>query len=121
MTKAEHRRETVSAELRRFALILSSLPDVLGAIVFGSVVSQEFHEYSDIDLVVIRNTQKPFMQRLREIRQLLMPKIATDFLVYTPEEIEQMRHERPFVREEILAQGKVLYERERGALALFCS
>jgi hypothetical protein len=33
-------------------------------------------------------------------------------LVYTPTEFEQLSQERPFVRREIVAKGKVIYERD---------
>jgi hypothetical protein len=35
-----------------------------------------------------------------------------DILVYTPEEFAQLSQERTFVRQEILAKGKVIYERK---------
>jgi hypothetical protein len=43
--------------------------------------------------------------------------VATDLLVYTPEEFEQLARERPFVREEILAKGVLLYARGGEAVA----
>lgn len=121
MTDLDKRRKLLNNEVRRYISILSAEPDTLGIIVFGSLASGIFHEYSDIDLVVVRETRAPFMQRLRELRHLLRPKVATDLLVYTLEEFANMSRERPFVREEILQQGKVLYERKRGTLASLCA
>jgi hypothetical protein len=34
-------------------------------------------------------------------------------LVYTPDEFEQMRQERPFVQQEIVEKGRVLYEQSK--------
>jgi len=44
--------------------------------------------------------------------QLLKPRVGIDILVYTPDEFAQMSQERLFVRQEIAAKGRVLYERE---------
>lgn len=52
-----------------------------------------------------------FLDRIREVLQLLNPRVGADILVYTPDEFEQMTRERPFMRYEILEKGKVLYER----------
>lgn len=84
---------------------------------FGSLVTGDIHEWSDIDLVIIKRTDLPFLQRLDEARHLLHPRVGTDILVYTPEEFEQMSQTRLFVQEEILDKGIVIYERNRGVLA----
>ena len=115
------RRLGLEKELERYVGILSADPGTLGIIIFGSLASGTFHEDSDIDLVVIRETKAPFMKRLHDLRHRLHPTIATDLLVYTPEELASMTRERAFVREEILRRGKVLYERERGTLASLCA
>ena len=39
------------------------------------------------------------------------PRVGVDVLVYTPREFEQLSQERAFLREEIVAKGKVIYER----------
>ena len=49
------------------------------------------------------------------------PQVALDFLVYTHAELTDLREHRPFVREEILKRGKILYERKPGTLALLCT
>ena len=59
----------------------------------------------------MKKSDLPFWKRVAEIRALLKPRVATDVLVYTPGEIEQLGKERPFVRDEILGRGRVLYER----------
>ena len=81
-------------------------------IVFGSLASGEIHEWSDIDLVVVKQTDLPFLQRLHEVRHLLHPKVGTDILVYTPDEFEQLSRRRLFFQEEILDKGIVVYERD---------
>ena len=77
-------------------------------ILFGSMVSGEIHDLSDIDLMVVKESDKPFFSRLEEIIQLTLPKVGTEILVYTPEEFEGIK-DRVFVQEEIIKKGRVLY------------
>jgi len=55
---------------------------------FGSLFTGDIHEYSDVDLVVIKNSQKGFYERLKEVVLLVMSRRGADILVYTPEEAE---------------------------------
>lgn len=68
-------------------------------------------EWSDLDLVIVKQTDLPFLDRIKEVISLLDPQVGVDILVYTPEEFERLVHERIFVRREIADKGKVLYER----------
>jgi predicted nucleotidyltransferase len=107
-------RETLLAkELARYVGVLSRDQDVDRVILFGSLASGSVGSGSDIDLLVAKRTTLPFLKRLREVRRTLQPHLATDILVYTPEEFENLATDRPFVREEIVRRGKVLCERCR--------
>jgi len=110
VTSAE-RRKLLEQELTRYVRLLTEHGDPERVIVFGSLATGQVWDWSDIDLVIVEQTHLPFLQRLRQMRKLLQPKVGTDILVYTPEEFEQLRRERPFFREEILAKGMVVYER----------
>jgi uncharacterized protein len=89
-------------------------------ILFGSLASGQVGEWSDLDLVIIKETGKPFLQRSEEVALLCMAPVGIDYLVYTPAEFAQMIASRnPFIVEEVLQKGKVLYEREPMA-ALAC-
>ena len=105
------RRELLTEELTQFIARLAEDPRCQRAILFGSLGSGEVHETSDIDLIIIQETNLPFWQRMREMRRRLAPRVATDLLVYTPGEFEQLCRERPFFRDEVLARGRVVYER----------
>ena len=107
------RHSLLKRELERYLPLLIDHYDPEQIIVFGSLATGEVHAWSDIDLIVVRRTHQPFWRRLRETRRLLKPRVGTDILVYTPEEFEQMLQERPVFREELVAKGTVLYERER--------
>ena len=81
-------------------------------ILFGSMAEGTVSEWSDIDLVIIKETSLPFLQRLEEVALLCLAHEGVDYLVYTPGEFARMIAERnPFVIKEIVEKGKVLYER----------
>ena len=83
-------------------------------IVFGSAAQGEFHAWSDLDIVIIKKTTKPLLDRIEEVLRLLRPKIGLDVLVYTPEEMEALVDERrAFVLDEIIYKGAVAYERRK--------
>lgn len=107
----QERRRLLEEELHRLVEILRRELDPERIILFGSLATGEIGPWSDIDLVIVMRTDQPFIERLHTIRRLLQPRVATDLLVCTPEEFEQLARERPFVREEILAKGVLLYAR----------
>ncbi len=83
-------------------------------ILFGSAAQGELHEWSDLDLVVIKRTDKPLLERIEEVLRLVRPKVGLDVLVYTPEEMEGLvADRRVFVLDEIIYKGAVAYERRR--------
>ncbi|HEY3198749.1 MAG TPA: nucleotidyltransferase domain-containing protein [Nitrospirales bacterium] len=83
-------------------------------IVFGSAAQGEFHAWSDLDVVIIKKTTKPLLDRIEEVLRLLRPKVGLDVLVYTPEEMEALVDERrAFVLDEIIYKGAVAYERRK--------
>ncbi len=104
-------RPSLESELERFVDVLRSDESVLKVIVFGSVATGDVWEWSDIDLVVVQQTDLPFLERLRMLLRKLRPRVGLDLLVYTPEEFDRLCRERSFFRDEILAKGKVLYEK----------
>jgi predicted nucleotidyltransferase len=82
-------------------------------ILFGSLAEGTVGEWSDIDLVIIKDTPLPFLQRLKEVALLCLAPVGVDYLVYTPEEFAQMiADNNPFIIKEIIRKGKVLYERQ---------
>lgn len=81
-------------------------------ILFGSYARGERDPWADLDVVVIQPTNLPFIQRTRRLLEDFDPRVAMDVLVYTPEEFAELSQSRDFFKEEILAKGRVLYERE---------
>lgn len=81
-------------------------------ILFGSLVHGTPLEAGDIDLLVIKQTDKNPWQRTRELSQLLDHSAPLDVLVYTPEEIRARMEMHDFFIMDIMESGKVVYERK---------
>lgn len=81
-------------------------------ILFGSLARGDVGRESDIDLLIVKKTNKRFLDRLDEFYSRIQPRVAVDVLVYTPEELESLAETRRFVKE-ILAEGVVVYEKAR--------
>jgi len=112
-SRIRSRRELLERELDRWLplLVAHEHPDKI--ILFGSYGAGVVDEWSDLDLVLVKDTSVPFLDRIRQVLDLLQPRVGLDVLVYTPQEFERLSRERAFVRREIVAKGKVLYERGR--------
>lgn len=81
-------------------------------ILFGSHAWGTPGPESDVDLFIVKETTTPPLDRMREVEALLWGTgVATDALVYTPEQVtRRSRIGDPFVRE-ILNRGRLLYAR----------
>ena len=65
---------------------------------FGSVARGEADEWSDLDLVVIADTDRTFFERFRDFDGLYEVWPRLDLLVYTSAEFERMvDEENPFL------------------------
>ncbi|MBI1878820.1 MAG: HEPN domain-containing protein [Chloroflexi bacterium] len=84
-------------------------------ILFGSYAYGEPKPWSDVDLLVVMETDRP-RQKQKEINQSLLPPFSLDILVWTPQEIAQRIPLGDFFLREIVTKGKILYEREKTPL-----
>ena len=67
-------------------------------ILFGSHARGDTHEGSDVDLLLIKETDKKFTKRTEEVLTQIDYDIDLDVLVYTEKEIEKMLSEKnPFM------------------------
>lgn len=110
---ASERRALMEDELQRCLSVLRTEYQPQKVLLFGSMVEGNTGEWSDLDLVIIKETNQRFLDRIKEVIQILHPRIGMDILVYTPEEFEHLSGDRAFLRREIVEKGKVLYERHK--------
>ena len=81
-------------------------------ILFGSYAYGRPTPDSDVDLLVILETDASTTERYLAVSRLLYPRpFPVDILVRTPREIEQALKVGDFFIREIVSQGRVLYER----------
>ena len=84
-------------------------------ILFGSSVKGNLDCLSDVDVIVVYSTDKPFMSRLRDLYERWDIPKAVDILAYTPDEFQEMLKHSYFIQQAV-NKGEVIYERaqERG-------
>lgn len=80
-------------------------------ILFGSAVDEP-KDGSDIDLLIIKETEARMIDRSDEILDLLDPAIPVELHVYTPDEIRERLAMGDFFIKGILENGKILYEQK---------
>ena len=80
-------------------------------ILFGSLAKDQMTQGTDIDLFIIKSDVPELgVDRIRQLDALIKYRLATDFIVYKPQELEQrLKLGDPFVKT-ILKEGKVLYD-----------
>jgi predicted nucleotidyltransferase len=76
------------------------------AYVFGSVARGEADEASDVDVVLVRETQREFFDRIRDVFDLVFALGRADMLIYTPQELAELTGEEPsFFLQNVVREG----------------
>ena len=81
------------------------------AILFGSFATGRQTPKSDVDLVLIQDTDKRYFDRFEGILRDLYEAIRgrdIEVFIYTPEELDRISH-RKFIQS-VLREGQVIYE-----------
>ncbi|NVM22973.1 MAG: nucleotidyltransferase domain-containing protein [Desulfobacterales bacterium] len=97
-----------SLKTRIISIFKAFNPDKI--ILFGSIAGENWDEASDIDLIIVYETDKRFMERLKELYLSWDIPKAVDILAYTPAEFEKMIDES-FFMQDAMREGQVIYER----------
>ena len=105
------RKTLLEAELSRIVTVLIERYQPEKIILFGSLAGGYIHEWSDIDLFIVKETEKRPIERVLEVVRLVQPKVGIDLFIYTPFEIETLLKEKVSFVCEIVKTGKVLYEK----------
>ncbi len=101
-------RREINAVVKRIAAQF----DPERIILFGSQAYGKPHQYSDVDLLVVMKTkERPLVKQLEIARALSPHPFGLDILVYAPREIKSRIALGDYFLREIVAKGKVLYER----------
>lgn len=80
------------------------------AILFGSISRGTKSRKSDVDILIVVETEERFFDRYRRFEEIYakLKGWSVDMLIYTPSELERIAH-RSFIRR-ILAEGITIYE-----------
>jgi predicted nucleotidyltransferase len=97
-------REKIYERLKEFAQHLRSKHKVKKVFLYGSFARGDFHEGSDIDLIIVGEFEGKMPQRIGAILDLT--SLPVEPLVYTEAEFEQMK-DRAFLKG-VLATAKEL-------------
>ena len=86
------------------------LENVKKVVLFGSGARNSETRKSDLDLMIIMETEKRFFNRFDPFDDIFttIKDRAVDLLIYTPQELENISH-RHFIKQ-ILSEGKTIYE-----------
>ena len=124
MTVAHTEKETTDRvyvtqeEIRNLVLAIVEGVKPKKVILFGSRARGNEGDISDVDILVVMDTDKPKYRRRSEISRLLWDfDFPIDIVVYTPDEFkEAVEHEdyyfNPFIKDAV-KEGVVLYENTR--------
>lgn len=86
---ATHRRQQLEAEFLRIAGSMRQL----GAERFwltGDLARNEIAPDSELELLIVHETEQPFHRRSDFFQTHLRPQVGTSFIVYTPAEFAQL-------------------------------
>lgn len=82
-------------------------------ILFGSYARGDVHQGSDVDLIIIKDTESKFLRRMDDILDLWDMDYPVEFFVYTPAEFEQMKREKRDFILTVIEEGLVIYEKQQ--------
>ncbi len=100
--------ETLPAAIQHIVQVLH--PEKI--ILFGSYAYGKPTPDSDVDLLIIMETDLPTSQRYIAVSRLLDPRpFPVDILVKKPDEVDSALKKGDFFLNEILTRGILLYER----------
>jgi len=100
-------------KIKEIVLKIASGYDPDKIILFGSYANDTPDEHSDLDLLVIKNSEKPRPERGIDVRRILAGAlIPMDILVYTNQEVKESENNKYSFIHEAVKNGKVLYERK---------
>ena len=100
------RKEELERGLKKIVERLKKDESIRLVLLFGSMARGDVGSESDIDLIIVKETDKKFLDRLDEFYE--DADIAMDLLVYTPDEFERMK-KRSFIKR-VSEEGVILYE-----------
>jgi len=99
-------------EIEKAAIQIGIAADADSVVLFGSYAKGNARDDSDVDLLVIAESDLPRFKRSRGLYRLFRPyPFAMDLIVYTPEEVEKGKASPVSFVSRALREGEVVYVR----------
>lgn len=109
MGRTANQPRAVARWLRQRLLASLRAYSIEEAYLFGSWGRGDADESSDIDLIVIAPSQRPFVERFRDYPELWQQApTGIDLLIYTPEEFATQRRVNRFVRHALRQARRII-------------
>lgn len=107
----EERGKELKIELERILEVLRKRVRPEKIILFGSLASGRFRPESDIDLLIVQDSNEPIFERVKRLESVLERRYAADLIVLTPREVQTLLDSDNRYLKDIFSHGTVLYER----------
>jgi predicted nucleotidyltransferase len=104
------------SQIHRVAVQLGKAANASQVILFGSYARGEATERSDVDLLVVAQTDLPRHKRAVGLYKQFRPyPFGMDIVVYTPQEVQEGKKSALTFVSTVLREGKTLYECRDGS------
>ena len=104
------------SQIQQVAVQLGRAAQASQVILFGSYARGEATDRSDVDLMVVAETDLPRHKRAVGLYRQFRPyPFGMDIVVYTPQEVQEAKRSPVTFVSAVLREGKTLYERREGS------
>jgi hypothetical protein len=104
---SSYRRQSLQKELERITEMMPQL-GVEKAFLIGDLATGNVRPDSSLDVIMVLNLPGNFTRRMDFFTSHLGPMVGSSFLVYTPEEFEELKDASPFLRD-ALKKGRLVH------------
>lgn len=104
------RSDEVYARIDKYVQKVIKALNPLLIVLFGSFATGDFHEASDVDIMVVADFKEGFLDRIGVLMDLNTFGLPLEPVGYTPAEFEKMRASGNFFLGEVMEKGKVLFQ-----------
>jgi len=84
--RCEERRQLLGEALGRVLVVCRAEPEVRSAYVFGSYAAGKIGPTSDLDVLIVRDTQLGIVDRVADLKLASRGRTGIDLVVVTPDE-----------------------------------
>ena len=103
---AEHRRQLLEAEARRFGMEAPPY-GAMAAWLVGDLAQGRVLPDTELVIVLIQETDEPFQRRGEFWETHMRPRVGTRYIVYTPREVDEFESDDPLLHE-AMTRGEVI-------------